>query len=92
MRFVQKHAKSSQFGKINEENIEYSKFWYENYGIKLCEAIVKHLEHAVPTTKKIRYFQLKIIQGILQDKPELIAQHSKHFQYDILIKYMTLTQ
>jgi hypothetical protein len=28
MRFVQKHAKAYQFGKITPENIEYSKFWY----------------------------------------------------------------
>lgn len=27
----------------------------------------------------------------MQDRPDLLASHSKHFQYDILIKYMILT-
>lgn len=91
MRYVQKHAKAFSFGKISEENIQYSNFWYENYGIKLCEAIVVHLSTPVPTTKKIRYFQLKIIQGIISDKPELISQHASHFQYNVLLKYMVVT-
>jgi hypothetical protein len=51
---------------------------------------VQHLSVPIPTIKKIRYFQLKIIQGIVNDKPQLISQHSKLFQYDILVKFMTL--
>jgi hypothetical protein len=46
----------------------------------------------VPTTNKIRYFQLKIVQSIIIDKPELISKHSKLFQYEILLKDIYLTQ
>lgn len=52
---------------------------------------MEHLSKPIDTTKKIRYFQLKVLQGIVNDKPELVGQDSKHFQYDILLKYMVIT-
>lgn len=91
MRFVQKHAKAYQFGKITPENVQYSKLWYDTYGLKLCQKVVEHLSKPVDTTKKIRYFQLRVLQGIINDKPELVLPNSKDFQYDILLKYMVLT-
>lgn len=91
MRFIQRHAKTYIVSKSNTENVEFSKFWYQTYGIKLCQNIVLHLSTPIPTTKKIRYYQLKIIQGVVNDKPELIAGDSKRFQYDLLLKYMVIT-
>ena len=66
MRFVQKHAKETIFGST-VDNVEFSKMWYNNYAQAFVNAIVQ--QFSVPTIKKVRYFQLKIIQGWAHDKP-----------------------
>lgn len=89
MRYVQKHAKENFFGQPNAENAEYSKMWHSNYGPTFLNAIIQQL--SVSTIKKVRYFQLKIIQGLIQDKPQLMVPHAKDFQYKMLLPYMQVT-
>lgn len=87
LRFIQKHAKSS-FVKKNERNKEFNQYWYLNFGQKFVEILIH--QFSIPAIKKARYFQLKCIQGLINEKPNEIKQFAKIFQEDILLKFMSL--
>ena len=89
MRYVQKHAKELIFGQPNTDNLEFARMWHQKYGPTFIESIVRQL--SVPTIKKVRYFQLKVVQGWIQDKPEMMLSYAKNFQYDLLLHYMAVT-
>lgn len=89
MRFVQKHAKETTFGAPNEENLEFSKMWYSNYAQTFIETIIRQI--SIPTIKKVRYFQLKIIQGWINDKPTHMLNYAASFQENLLLPYLALT-
>lgn len=88
MRFVQKHAKEVVFGS-NSDNKEFSEMWYKNYAEAFVNAIIHQL--SVPTIKKVRFFQLKIIQGWVLDKPAQMLNFATNFQYQLLPPFMALT-
>lgn len=62
--------------------------WYDVYGQKVVEAITN--QFGVPATKKIRYFQLKCLEGLVNHHPNVMRPYSKDFQYNILLHYMKL--
>ena len=35
---------------------------------------------------------MKIVQGVVNDRPDLIYESSSIFQYDVLLKYMVVTK
>jgi len=67
LRFVQKHAKRISFNK-NEDNKQFSDSWYANYGSNLITTLVN--QFAIGTTKKVRYFQLKCLQSLINERPD----------------------
>ena len=62
LRFVQKHAKRQSFNK-QEDNRAFSDHWYANYGTSLITALIH--QFGINTTKKVRYFQLKCLQSLI---------------------------
>lgn len=63
--------------------------WYKNYADAFVNAIIH--QFSVPTIKKVRYFQLKIIQGWAHDKPNQMLNFASNFQYQLLLPFMALT-
>ena len=78
MRFIQKHAKERTYNK-NEENKPFSEHWYGHYGVNLINALIGQFR--IQTTKKVRYFQLKCLQALINEKPEAVKQFAESFQY-----------
>ena len=87
LRFVQKHAKRQSFNK-QEDNRAFSDHWYANYGTSLISALIH--QFAIKTTKKVRYFQLKCLQSLINERPEAVKEFAEAFQYDILLRYLRL--
>lgn len=87
LRFIQKHAKKVTFNR-NEDNRPFAESWYSNYGDHLIAALISQFE--IKTTKKVRYFQLKCLQVLITERPEVVKQYAEVFQYDILHKFMRL--
>ena len=87
LRFVQKHAKRQSFNK-QEDNRAFSDHWYANYGTFLISALIH--QFAIKTTKKVRYFQLKYLQSLIDERPEAVKEFAEAFQYDILLRYLRL--
>lgn len=73
LRFVQKHAKRVTFNK-NEDNKQFSDHWYSNYGSTLIPTLIQ--QFGVGTTKKVRYFQLKCMQSLINERPDEIKQYA----------------
>lgn len=61
LRFIQKHAKEKNYNK--EDNKLFSDHWYTHYGGALVNALIG--QFAINTTKKVRYFQLKCLQSLI---------------------------
>ena len=87
LRFVQKHAKERTYNK-NEDNKPFSQHWYFHYGGSLITALIG--QFAINTSKKVRYFQLKCLQSLINERPDAVKQYAETFQYDILLHYLRL--
>lgn len=87
LRFVQKHAKERTYNK-NEDNKPFSEHWYSHYGSALITALIN--QFTINTTKKVRYFQLKCLQSLINERPDSVKQFAEAFQYDILLKHLRL--
>lgn len=93
-RFIFRHAKADIAPLASEEvktnNREFSKRWYEAYGQQVIETIVNQFQ--VPCIKKVRFFQLKCITGLIEEQPEFMKSYADYFQYQVLLPYLKLTQ
>lgn len=87
LRFIQKHAKRVSYNK-NEDNRPFSDNWYATYGSHLIAALIA--QFAIPTVKKVRYFQLKCLQVLITERPDAVKQYAETFQYDVLLHYLRL--
>ena len=87
LRFFQKHAKKVTYNR-NEDNRPFADQWFAQYGGPLIAALIQ--QFAVKTTKKVRYFQLKSLQVLIGERPELVKQYAEGFQYDVLLSYLRL--
>ena len=87
LRFFHKHARRAAYN-INEDNKAFADQWFSQYGGVLISALVN--QFAIKTTKKVRYFQLKCMQVLVGERPDMVKQYAEGFQYDILLSYMKL--
>ncbi len=87
LRFIQKHSKRVSFNR-NEDNRPFSDNWYSTYGTHLISALIN--QFSIPTVKKVRYFQLKCLQVLIQERPDSLRQFAETFQYNVLLGYLRL--
>lgn len=87
LRFIQKHSKRVSFNR-NEDNRPFSDNWYSTYGTHLISALIN--QFSTPTVKKVRYFQLKCLQVLIQERPDSLRQFAETFQYNVLLGYLRL--
>ena len=62
--------------------------WYDVYGEKIVATITN--QFGVPVTRKIRYYQMKCLEGLIKHHPNVMMPYSQNFQYNILLPYMKL--
>ncbi len=74
LRFIQKHAKRHQAFNKQEDNRAFADHWYNNYGVGLVTALIGQFN--LNTTKKVRYFQLKCVQALIGERPELVKAYA----------------
>lgn len=77
------------YGQPKNINLEFSRNWHQAFGQKFIESIIEQL--VLPATKKLRYFQLKVVQSWANDKPDLMLKYSQNLQYKLLIPFLQAT-
>lgn len=71
-----------------EDNRPFSDQWYNNFGLTMISGLVNQFK--VRTTNKVRYFQLKCLHTLINEKPDVMKQYGEAFQYDILLNFIKL--